>query len=174
MGESDSKTMDNNNREQEFSRIVREHKETIYTVCYMFSKDRDEVEDLFQDTLVNLWKGYASFRGESKLDTWIWRVSLNTCISADRKRKRAGERVPLEMTADLFSDNDSDSRQVRQLYAKINKLGFVDRAIILLWLESMSYEEIGAIVGISAKNVSVKLVRIRQQLIKMNTQEEDN
>lgn len=155
-------------KEIEFSRLVKEHKDTIYTVCYMFSQDKDEVNDLFQDVLINLWKGYGSFRGESKLDTWIWRVSLNTCISADRKKKKAGQRVPLDMEADFFADNDPDNCQVRQLHARISRLGLVDRAIVLLWLENLSYDEIGAIVGISAKNVSVKLVRIRQQLIRMN------
>ncbi|MCF0163833.1 MAG: sigma-70 family RNA polymerase sigma factor, partial [Bacteroidales bacterium] len=73
----------NNNKEEDFSRIVKENKGTIYTVCFMFSKDRNEVDDLFQDVLVNLWKGYQSFREESKLSTWIYRVALNTCISAE-------------------------------------------------------------------------------------------
>lgn len=72
------------------------------------------------------------------------------------------------MEADFFADNDPDNSQVRQLHARISRLGLVDRAIVLLWLENLSYDEIGAIVGISAKNVSVKLVRIRQQLIRMN------
>lgn len=160
--------MADKDKEIEFSRLVKEHKDTIYTVCYMFSNDKDEVNDLFQDVLINLWKGYASFRGESKLDTWIWRVSLNTCISAERKKKKAGQRVPLDMEADFFADSDPDNNQVRQLHSRINRLGLVDRAIVLLWLENLSYDEIGAIVGISAKNVSVKLVRIRQQLIRMN------
>lgn len=161
-----------NIKEQEFARLVREHKGTIYTVCYMFSKDPEEVNDLFQEVLINLWKGLENFRGDSKLDTWIWKISLNTCISADRKKKREGEKVPLEMSANLFEDNDSDSKQVRQLYSRINRLGLIDRAIVLLWLENLSYEEIGAIVGISAKNVSVKLVRIRQQLVAMSSIEE--
>lgn len=142
----------------------------IYTVCYMFSKDADEVADLFQDILINLWKGFDNFRGESKVETWIWRVALNTCISADRKKKRQGEKVPLEMAADLYTDDDEDSKQIRMLNARISKLGLVDRAIVLLWLENLSYDEIAAIVGISAKNVSVKLVRIKQQLMKMSNE----
>ena len=72
------------------------------------------------------------------------------------------------MEADFLADNDPDNSQVRQLHSRISRLGLVDRAIVLLWLENLSYDEIGAIVGISAKNVSVKLVRIRQQLIRMN------
>lgn len=157
-------------KEQEFEKIVRQHKGTIYTVCYMFSKDSDEVADLFQETLINLWKGFDGFRGEAKVDTWIWRVALNTCISADRKKKRQGEKVPLEMASDLFADDDTDTKQIQMLNARIGKLGLVDRAIVLLWLENLSYDEIAAIVGISAKNVSVKLVRIKQQLMQMSNE----
>lgn len=156
------------NKDNEFEQVVKKHKSTIYTVCYMFSKDKDEVDDLFQDVLINMWKGFDNFRGESKLDTWIWRVALNTCISDDRKKKRRGETVPLDISMNLYADNDDDSKQIRMLYDRINKLGVIDRAIVLLWLENMSYDEIGAIIGIAPKNVSVKLVRIKQQLMKMS------
>ena len=154
--------------ELEFAQTVREHKGTIYTVCYMFSKDEDEVADLFQDILVNLWKGFAGFRGESNIRTWVYRVSLNTCISADRKKKRKGETVPLSMDINLFEDSGEDMRQIRMLQERISRLGPFDRAIVLLWLENLSYDEIGAIVGISAKNVSVRLVRIKEQLRNMS------
>lgn len=70
-----------------FAQMVKEHKNTIYTVCFMFSKDSDEVSDLFQEVLINLWKGYSSFRHLSSMDTWIWKVSFNTCISYERKRR---------------------------------------------------------------------------------------
>ena len=157
-----------NSLEVDFTKIVREHKGTIYTVCYMFSKDEDEAADLFQDILVNLWKGFESFRGESSVRTWIYRVSLNTCISADRKKKRKGETVPLDMNINLFDDSAEDIRQVRMLQNRISRLGPFDRAIVLLWLENLSYDEIGAIVGISAKNVSVRLFRIKEQLRNMS------
>ena len=154
--------------ELDFARIVREHKGTIYTVCYMFSKDEEEVADLFQDILVNLWKGFAKFRGESSMRTWIYRVSLNTCISADRKKKRRGETIPLDMNINLFDDTNEDLKQVRMLQGRISRLGPFDRAIVLLWLENLSYDEIGAIVGISTKNVSVRLFRIKEQLKNMS------
>ena len=157
-----------NELELEFAQIVKEHKGTIYTVCYMFSKDEAEVSDLFQDILVNLWKGFAKFRGESSYGTSIYRVSLNTCISADRKKKRKGETVPLDMSINLFDDSAEDIRQVRMLQNRISRLGPFDRAIVLLWLENLSYDEIGAIVGISAKNVSVRLFRIKEQLRNMS------
>ena len=151
-------------REQDFATLVREHKQTIYTVCYMFSQDEDEVADLFQDTLVNLWQGLDSFRHEAKPETWIYRVALNTCLSADRKKKSAAQRVELSMQQNLYRDNSHSAVQIRQLHSRIQKLDVIDRAIILLWLEDLSYEEIAAIVGISVKNLSVKLVRIKEQL----------
>ena len=86
----------------------------------------------------------------------------------ERKKKRSVETIPFNMDINLFTDTDDETRQIQQLYRSINKLGVVDRAIILLWLENMSYEEIGQIIGISTKNVSVKLVRIKEQLKKMS------
>ena len=117
------------NKEQAFTQLVREHKSTIYSVCYMFSKDSDEIDDLFQEILIRLWKGYNSFRAESE-------------------------------------DTNDRALQTKRLYARINQLGLVDRAIILLWLEGLSYEEIGDIVGISVKNVSFQLHRIKEELKK--------
>lgn len=154
-------------KEQQFTALVKEHRSTIYTVCYMFSKDSAEVDDLFQEVLVNLWRGFSSFEGRSSERTWIYRVSLNTCISQERKKKKQNT-VPLPMNINLFEDTDDDSVQVRRLYQRINKLGPFDRAIVLLWLENMTYQEIGAIVGMTEKNVSVRLVRIREQLKKMS------
>jgi len=154
------------NKETEFSRIIREQKATIYTVCYMFSKDKEEVDDLFQEVLVRLWQGYDSFQGKSDLRTWIYKVSLNTCISIDRKKKRR-KTQPLLEGVDLFDKNDADNRQTDLLHERIGRLQAFDRAIVLLWLEDMSYEEIAQIVGISVKNVSVKLYRIKEQLKQM-------
>lgn len=156
--------------EKEFAAVVQENKATIYTVCYMFSADREEVEDLFQEVLIALWRGFSSFRGESNIRSWIYRVALNTCISSERKKRRRDESVRLDMSIDLFTDTDDDSRQAQMLRQRIGKLGVFDRAIVLLWLENLSYEEIGAIVGITAKNVSVRLVRIREQLKNMSNE----
>ena len=160
--------------ERQFAKTVAEHKSTIYTVCYMFSKDADEVNDLFQEVLVNLWKGFENFEHRSDIKTWIYRVALNTCISLDRKKKartmlqRRAETERLTMDINLFEDRDEDTKQVDMLHKRISKLQPFDRAIVLLWLENLSYDEIGQIVGITAKNVSVRLFRIREQLKNMS------
>ena len=151
--------------ETEFKKIVDEHKSTIYSVCYMYSNDPDEVNDLFQETLVKVWQGLPSFKGNSSMKTWIWRITLNTCISADRTKKM--NTVPLTMDINLFEDSDANTRQVNMLKERISKLRYFDRAIVLLWLENMSYDEIAAVVGITSKQVSVRLFRIKEQLKQM-------
>ena len=153
--------------EEIFARLVREHKSTIYTVCYMFSKDEEEVQDLFQETLINMWKGMGGFRQESKVDTWIYRVALNTCLTQERKKKREVKKVPLTMDVNFFENNDANAKQARILHQRISQLAYVDRALVMLWLDGMSYDEIGAVVGISPQNVAVKLFRIKEQLKKM-------
>lgn len=153
--------------EKEFTEIVRQNKSTIYTVCYMYAKDSDEADDLFQDIVINMWTGIKSFAGQSDIRTWIWRVSLNTCISSERKHKHHSS-VSILMNANLYEDRDEDTVQIQMLHERISRLRPFDRAIVLLWLENMTYEEIGRITGISTKNVSVRLYRIKRELENMS------
>lgn len=153
--------------EREFEKLVKEHKNTIYTVCFMFSKDSEEVNDLFQEVLINLWNGLPGFKGQSIMGTWIWRISLNTCISCERKKKK-NPTIPLTMDVDFFEDKDAEAQQVRMLYDRVHRLKPFDRAIVLLWLEGISYDEIAAIVGITPSNVATRLFRIREQLKQMS------
>ena len=151
-------------KEQRFSKLVKEHEQTIYAVCYMFSRDAGDVDDLHQEILLRLWQGYDGFEGRSDIKTWIYRVALNYCINFRDKRRREQTRRMTVRGSDS-SDSDLEKRmQIKQLYQRINKLGLVDRSVILLWLEGLSYEEIGEILGISVKNVSFKLVRIKERL----------
>ena len=156
------------NIELQFTRMVKEYRKTIYTVCYFFSKDTEEVNDLYKEILINLWKGFPNYRGESSLKTWIWRVSLNTCSNQERKKKSRIRRVPLSIDIDLYNDEDAGSRQIQMLYDRINRLDVFDRAIILLWLENMTYQDIADVVGISVSNVTTRLFRIKEQLKSMS------
>lgn len=154
-------------KEKHFLKMIQQHEQTIYTICYMFSQDKDEVDDLYQDILLQLWQGYDTFEGRSGIRTWIYRVSLNYCINFQRKQKR--EREQKELLPRWNPDESLERKlQVKQLYQRINALELVDRSVVLLWLEGLSYEEIAAIIGISVKNVSFKLVRIREQLKSMS------
>lgn len=157
-----------NDIELEFTKIVKENKKTIYTVCYFFSKDTDEVDDLYQEVLINLWRGFERFRGESSAKTWIWRVALNTCNTMERKKKTRVPTIPLSIDIDLYNDTDEQSKQIQMLYDRINRLDIFDRAIILLWLENMSYQDIANVVGISLSAVTTRLFRIKEQLKSMS------
>ena len=148
--------------------MVKEYRKTIYTVCYFFSKDTEEVNDLYQEILINLWRGFPNYRGESSLKTWIWRVSLNTCSNQERKKKSRIRTVPLSIDIDLYNDEDAGSKQIQMLYDRINQLDVFDRAIILLWLENMTYQDIADVVGISVSNVTTRLFRIKEQLKSMS------
>ena len=156
------------NIELQFTKMVKEYRKTIYTVCYFFSKDTEEVNDLYQEILINLWRGFPNYRGESSLKTWIWRVSLNTCSNQERKKKSRIRTVPLSIDIDLYNDEDAGSRQIQMLYDRINRLDVFDRAIILLWLENMTYQDIADVVGISVSNVTTRLFRIKEQLKTMS------
>ena len=154
--------------ELQFTKMVKEYRKTIYTVCYFYSKDSEEVNDLYQEILINLWKGFEKFRGESSLKTWIWRVSLNTCNNQERKKKGSVQTIPLSIDTDLYNDDDVQSKQIQMLYDRINRLDVFDRAIILLWLENMNYQDIADVVGISLSNVTTRLFRIKEQLKSMS------
>lgn len=155
-----------NNRQQRFTATIKEHKRTIYMVCYMFSHDEEDIKDLFQEVLINLWKGFDSFGGRSNLNTWVYRVSLNTCISYQRKENRRHGQS-LDFDIDMSTTDDSDTEQIEMLHSRISRLRPFDRAIVLLWLEGISYDEIAGIVGITPKNVGVRLFRIKEELKKM-------
>ncbi len=146
----------------DFERIVLDYKTTIYSVCYMFTDTKAEADDLFQEVLISLWQGLDSFRGDASIRSWVYRVSMNTCISYKRKKKLTT--VPLDFSPDTVDPGSPASKQARMLHDRIAALEPFDRAIVLLWLEDMSYDEIAAIVGISAKAVGVRLVRIKEKL----------
>ena len=161
----------NNDKEHQFELLVREHKRTIYTVCYMFSHNNVEVDDLFQEILIRLWNGFDHYEGRSSARTWVYRVALNTAINQDKKERRRIETVPLTVDIDPFEADDPKTQQVRKLHDLISQLELIDRSLVLLWLEGIPYDEIGAIIGITPNNVGVRLARIKEKLVKMSKNE---
>ena len=159
--------MDKQQLEKDFVSLVEDHKQLIYKVCYMYASDEHNLNDLYQEVVINLWKAFPRFRGDSKLSTWIYRIGLNTCISFFRKSKTRPVIVPITVDLEAFAD-DEKSGQLRELYRMINRLGQLERAIILLWLEERSYQEIAEITGLSRPNVAVKINRIKEKLKQMS------
>ncbi|MCQ2147387.1 MAG: sigma-70 family RNA polymerase sigma factor [Bacteroidales bacterium] len=156
--------------EEKFLEVIEENKRTIYKVCLMYSEGKDQQEDLYQDIILNLWKAFPTFRQESKYSTWIYRISINTSISQIRKKKARPLTTPITCEFDkLIGDDGSYRKQVLELYKLISQLSEFERAVILLWLDEKSYDEIADILGISKSNVGVRITRIKEKLTKMNS-----
>lgn len=153
--------------EKAFMAVIEEHRRVIYKVSYLYALDQDDVNDLYQDIILNLWKSFPQFKGECNLSTWVYRISLNTSISRIRK-KPAAKAVPLTEAMLIPSDQQSDL--MSDVYGLIARLGELDRALILLWLEDRPYDEIADIMGISKGNVAVKLNRVKNKLKEMSNQ----
>ena len=161
--------MDTKELEQEFLNMVEAQKRTIYKVCYMYANERDDLNDLFQETVLNLWKSFPRYRGESTLNTWVYRIAMNTCITFLRRSNTRPQTIPMTANvADLMAEEESKAGQLQELYRLINQLGKLERALILLWLEERSYDEMADILGISKANVAVKLFRTKEKLKKMS------
>lgn len=148
--------------------MIEQHEKIIYKVCLIYQDDTETIADRYQDIVLNLWLAYPKFKGESKISTWIYRIALNTCISEIRKQQSRPETIPLSYDmSEFIGDNHSDMDQVRELYQLIGQLNKWERALILLWLDDKSYDEIATIVGISKANVGVRLMRIKDKLKKL-------
>ena len=152
---------------REFASFVKEHSRIITKVCWAYSNSNMPYEDLRQEILTNLWLGLAQFRGASKLSTWVYRVAVNSALMAIRNYKPKVETLPFEIsTVDISSESDDNkAEQLAALHELINQLLPIEKAIILLWLDEYSYEEIADIIGIERNNVATKLHRIKNKLI---------
>jgi len=145
----------------------------IHKICNLYGHTPHEREDLFQEIVVQLWKGYPGFRGDAKFSTWLYRVALNTAISGLRKKEKYIAYVDpsiLPTTLQDLNDTNTEQEQLQQLYEAIRKLGEIDRAITMLYLEDRSYEEMEEILGITQNNLRVKMNRIKEKLRKLTNQ----
>ena len=155
-------------QESIFLRFVEDHKRIIYKVCLAYAKDEATVGDLFQEVVLNLWKAIPRFRSESKASTWVYRIALNTCVSWLRSSRRQPQTVPFTpLMADILEDEQEKLDQ-RELYRLIGRLGEMDRAVILLWLDEKSYKEISEILGVTPSVVGVRINRIKAKLREMS------
>lgn len=152
--------------EIEFLQLLSQNQGIIGKVCSIYCNQREDYEDLFQEITYHAWKGYANFRGDAKFSTWLYRIALNTAISSFRKRKPAIDLVLVLPDHRITEQTTEANEQKQQLLWAIKQLNEGDRAIIALYLDEMSYQEIAEIIGISENNVGVKINRIKTKLHK--------
>ncbi|MBN9385741.1 MAG: RNA polymerase sigma factor [Chitinophagaceae bacterium] len=156
--------------QEEFVGLVQEHRSLLYKVCRLYCFTDTDRQDLFQEMVIQLWRSYPHFRGESKFSTWLYRIALNTAISNLRKQRRRPSPTNLNEIPVPLQDMTwpgEEEEQLRQLYAAIDRLSEIEKALVMLYLEDRSYEEMEEILGINQNNLRVKMNRIREKLRKM-------
>ena len=142
--------------EKEFIEKIQKHQGILHKICFVYAKNNSDNEDLYQEMIL--------FREESKFSTWMYRVALNTVITMTKKASLF-ERNNSLSSEDFIREEFTDySEDIKILYKAISNLSKVEKAIILLWLEEKSYKEITETMGVSEKNISVKLVRTKKKL----------
>ncbi|HEV2354176.1 MAG TPA: sigma-70 family RNA polymerase sigma factor, partial [Puia sp.] len=157
--------------QEAFVRLVNDHRGMLFKVCRLYCTTEADRQDLFQEIVVQLWRSYPSFRGDSAIGTWLYRIALNTAISGLRKRSRAitvASTDPDRLTAGLHDvqyDMEKEE-QLKLMYSAISQLTEVEKALTMLYLEDRSYEEMEDILGISQNNLRVKMNRIKEKLRK--------
>lgn len=160
----------NKERTDIFLKKISENSGIIHKVCNVYCNNSDERKDLRQEITLQLWKAFPSFREQSKFSTWMYRVAINTAVTNIRKSKRHPILEALsEQQEDVIERDDIPDmdEEINRLYQAINKLNDIEIGIIILYLEKNSYAEIGEIVGLSEKNISVRIVRIKAKLKKL-------
>lgn len=151
--------------EQEFKKLIQDYHRLIYKVCRMYRGPVSDTQDLYQDILVQLWRAFPSFRKESKVSTWIYRIAINTCISQYRKNRNKPIHEGInEAIAQTVSNPENRNDELDQLNQAIALLGDIEKAIILLYLEEYSYKEIAEVIGITESNVGFKINQIKKKL----------
>ncbi len=154
---------------EEFVARLEKHQRILFKVAYMYCRDRADRQDLVQEMLIQVWRSYEQFDDRVQFSTWMYRIAVNVAITHYRSEvRRLRDTVPLEeygldiAAADsLYDDTNDNMRSLRQL---IDGLDELNRALILLFLEGFSSEEIAQVVGISASNVSTRINRLKTKL----------
>lgn len=150
-----------------FIDLLNQNLGIAHKVCRVYFQDADDRNDVVQEMMYQLWRSYPGFDGRSKFSTWMYRVCLNTALTYRRKSKTT-KMESLSLTHQQIPDQASESKEeeeeVALLLDAIATLSGLNKAIILLYLEDMSYEEIAAVTGLTKSNVSVRLVRIKKEL----------
>jgi RNA polymerase sigma factor (sigma-70 family) len=151
-------------KEQEFIQLLNKHQKIIHKVCSLYMDTVADREDLFQEVVLQAWKAFASFRGDAQFSTWLYRVALNTAITFFRKEKRSPKVITAETLPEQTDDYNPIEEQVKAMYKAIGDLSKIDKALIMLYLEDYSYNQIGDMLGITANNVAVKINRLKVKL----------
>lgn len=162
------------NKEAIFQQLLSENKDRIYRICYAYLFDQSQVDDLFQDILINIWSNLHRFRGEAKWSTWIYRIAVNTALTYNKNARRENRLfVNRELPPKHVYEEHPLSAKIEQektfqkLGQCISQLDKQDRLIIGMVLDGLKYKEIAEILGLTINHTGVKINRIKAKLAKM-------
>ncbi|WP_339627255.1 sigma-70 family RNA polymerase sigma factor [uncultured Maribacter sp.] len=153
-------------KETVFTNLIREHQALLYKVTSVYTDNKQDQEDLFQEVVYQLWKYFDSFRQDSKITTWMYRVAMNTAITHLKKKKRRPDVLPIAevLIKQIDSIDEVYEERLRLLYKHLHHLNTLDKGLIFLLLEGKSYNEIAVITGLQSSNVGTRISRIKKKL----------
>lgn len=162
------------NKEKLFREAIEENSQRIFRICCYYFTDPDDRKDAYQESLIRIWENISSFKGNSKISTWIYRIAVNACLAFIRKDKRRNEMFESKNSSEKIGTSDSPAQDdTRETEAKLrffsqfmNRLSMADRTLVSLYLEEVPSKEMAEITGLSEANVRVKLFRIKDQIKK--------
>ena len=152
--------------QERFQTLIEEHKKILYKVCNAYCRNQDDRDDLTQEIILQLWRSFGTFDGRCRFSTWMYRIALNIAISFYR-RESARTRHVLEGEEHLLNiidETESQPEEILLLYQFIEGLNLLDKALVLLYLDGNSYQEIADVLGISETNVATKLSRLKKTM----------
>jgi len=153
---------------EDFLQLVQDNRGIIFKICNSYCHNKNDREDLAQEIIYQLWNSGRSFNTDHKFSTWMYRVALNVAISFYRKEKKTGTIISLDESHAEFADKHEGQNETEEninlLQQFINELKELDRALMILYLESKPYNEIAEILGITETNVATKISRIKEKL----------
>lgn len=158
--------------ERDFMALLARENANISRICFSYAGSVADFDDLRQDALINIWRGMKSFRGQSSERTWVYRVTINSCLSTIRKQSRH-RHESLEKLYGLIETDEPEREAIEQMHRAIAVLGLEDKAIIMMWLDEMSYDDIAEAMGMNRNTVATRLRRIKEKIAKQYQKEEN-
>lgn len=154
-----------NQIEDLFNTVTDRYDSMIRRICSTYAVGSVTADDLYQEAMLSIWRGLNGFRGDSAMSTWVYRISINSCISYLRRNGRYNNTVDLGSVFDI-ADNEPrvDNDEIAYLHLLISRLNEIDKAIILMWLDERSYNEIADVTGLNRSVIGARLTRIRSKL----------
>ena len=160
----------NKELEHLFLKVLEQNQQKLFRICSVYSKNSEDTKDLLQEVLIQIWKSMPSFESKSSIETWVYRITLNTCLRFRSNHIKKQERFVFMENMNNFNiqtkvEDKEQKEKLTQLKNCISTLNTADKAIITLYLETLPYKEISNITGLTENNIAVKIKRIKKKLL---------